>query len=80
MSWLGSPWPGATMWSMVQSSPVRSLLQLMQIGSSMVLANARALRQSAESCHLAIDVYFNDLGCQVEDVFVVVWVAHCVHE
>lgn len=80
MSWFGSPWPGATMWSIVQSSPVRSLLQVMQIGSSMVLANVLALRQSDESCHLAIDVYFNDFGCEVEYVFVVVWVAHCVHE
>ena len=53
MLWLGSPLPGAMMWSIVQSEPSSSLPQIAQIGSSMVLAAARASRQALESCQSA---------------------------
>jgi len=38
MLWFGSSPNGGVMWSIVQSSPSRALLQLLQIGSRIVLA------------------------------------------
>ena len=56
MSWLGSPLPGGTMWSIVQSRPSRCLPHPAQIGSSTVLAYALALRHSGVSCQSLIVV------------------------
>jgi hypothetical protein len=53
MLWFGSPLPGAMMWSIVQSAPSSSLPHSEQIGSSIVLAAARANRQAFESCQSA---------------------------
>lgn len=49
-SWFGSPLPGGVMWSIVQSSPVSSLLQCWHVGSSIVLAYFLAARHSGLSC------------------------------
>lgn len=66
MSWFGGS--DGMMWSMVQSLPSRSLLQMAQIGSSMVLAYVLAFDHSLDWCHSAIDVdYF---VCKLHDVFV----------
>jgi hypothetical protein len=43
------------MWSIVQSPPISSRLQIAQIGSSIVLAYALAFAHSLELCQSAID-------------------------
>mgnify|MGYP007125361882 CR=1 FL=1 len=47
---------GGWMWSIVQSLPASSLLQVTHTGSSILLAFALALRHSGLSCHSAIVV------------------------
>ena len=53
MLWLGSPKPGAMMWSIVQSEPSRSLPQIVQIGSRTFLAASLANRQAFDWCQSA---------------------------
>lgn len=66
MSWFGGS--DGMMWSIVQSLPSRSLLQMAQIGSSTVLAYDLAAAHSLDWCHSAIEV--DHFACQVDDVFV----------
>lgn len=54
MLWFGSSPLGGMMWSIVQSSPSKSLWHPMQMGSSIVLAYARALIHSLLLCHSLI--------------------------
>lgn len=53
MLWLGSPLPGAMMWSIVQSLPSSSLPQIVQIGSSTFFAASRAVRHAWLWCQSA---------------------------
>ena len=53
MLWLGSPLPGAMMWSIVQSLPSRSLPHMVQIGSSTFLAASLANRHALLWCQSA---------------------------
>ena len=77
MLWFGSPLPGAMMWSIVQSAPSSSLPHIAQIGSSIVLAAARANRhallwcQSATVCLVEqyVCAYLVDAGHDVLQVF-----------
>ena len=54
MSWFGGSL--GMMWSIVQSLPSRSLVQMAQIGSRIVLAYERAAAHSLDWCHSAIQV------------------------
>jgi hypothetical protein len=54
MLWFGSSPRGGMMWSIVQSSPSKSLWHPIQIGSSMVLAYALAFVHALLLCHSLI--------------------------
>jgi hypothetical protein len=53
MLWFGSPCPGATMWSIVQSLPSSSLPHVAQSGSRTFFAASLALIQALEECQSA---------------------------
>ena len=60
------------MWSIVQSLPSKSLLQIEQIGSNTVLAYDLAFAHSFDWCHSAMLV--DDSFSQGDDVLV--WLIH----
>jgi hypothetical protein len=70
MSWLGGS--VGMMWSIVQSLPSKSLLQIEQIGSRIVLAYDLAFAHSLDWCHSAMLV--DDSLSQGDDVLV--WLIH----
>ena len=72
MLWLGSPLPGAMMWSIVQSEPSRSLPQIVQIGSSTFFAASLAKRHALDWCQSAT-------VCLVEQD-VCAYLFHAVHD